>query len=418
MATLVELSPAAGHFAAGRCAHARRILRKTSHLRGVTRANPRQSAMLGNNPDRGAFKAIRSRAAQSCGARSFGADSTSPSAPARGALLNMKPQGNKLRHYRYSALCHRCKRHPAVPAETLCTFCQACVAAGGNAPAVVRPRSAPAAVPLPGRPVDAIPVAPQQPRAGSSLAAGRWGRRPDDVASEASTRSPASIYASIKSRAHARAGIDGIRGAAVRMLEAAQRFYSRPSEALLKEFEDAEIAWSKFTDRPKEAYAPKLRFLLRERASFVLPEFNGNWQEGPNFGYIYALWSMQRPGWIKLGATGRHPTERQVELKKRHGLQHLEILFFYEIATPHKVEHEFHKRFGSRLRHLGKHDSREWFEFSPASAHNEVLRVMKFLAVRRLKMDCVNSKALVAGSTSTRPSFDASLGGRRALPDK
>lgn len=85
------------------------------------------------------------------------------------------------------------------------------------------------------------------------------------------------------------------------------------------------------------------------------------------------------------------------------------------MATPHKVEHEFHKRFGSRLRQLGKRDSREWFEFNPDSAHDEVLRVMQSLSIRRLKTDYVNRKAFAAAATSIATSSEVSLGGRRAV---
>ena len=240
-------------------------------------------------------------------------------------------------------------------------------------------------------------------------------RRPPDRPSTPSP-GPAKIYASIKSRAYGRALIAGRKGAGLRMLEAAKRFYERPSEAALKEFANAEIAWSKLSDQYVKCYADELHIALKERAHFSVPEPNGHWKEGPNFGFIYGLWSKQRPGWVKIGVTSRHPTDRQEELKKRHALEHLEILFFYEVAKPQMVEHEFHIRFGTRISQAGKRDSREWFEFAAAKAHEEVLAIVSFFNLKRMPTHYVNRKALAPPVAPISPTGDFTPGGRRARP--
>lgn len=47
---------------------------------------------------------------------------------------------------------------------------------------------------------------------------------------------PEKIWSALKSRKNARAHVAGIKGAAIRMFTAAERFYAHPCEAFLKEF--------------------------------------------------------------------------------------------------------------------------------------------------------------------------------------
>lgn len=229
------------------------------------------------------------------------------------------------------------------------------------------------------------------------------------------------IYQTVSGRQHARAHTNGIRNAAVAAFKALDAFYREPTWERLAEFASAEEHWSSFTRRPSNAYADDLRKAIKAGVrSFPIPgSINGNWSTSykPAYGFVYAFWSTQRPGAIKIGVTSRHPTDRQAEFAKRHALQHLDILFFYELATPKDLEHSFHKRHGKRIKTQQAGDSREWFEFTPLEAHQAVNTLIVDLALKRLKVYYENRRVLNMRPLDIWPNGQLHLGGRRARLD-
>lgn len=197
-----------------------------------------------------------------------------------------------------------------------------------------------------------------------------------------------SLYRTVEARTTARAHTGGIRTAAKKALEALDSYLQTPNEDKLRAFAAAEREWAAFAHRQPRMCAEELQALVRAAPRGWRPRrlnTNQNKQYSPYCGFVYCMWSIQRPGLVKLGVTSRHPTDRQAEIRERAGLPHLEILFFFEIGKPREVEHELHKRLGTYLRVEHQQDSREWFEMSHGYALESVQRTIAHLQVRLFK---------------------------------
>lgn len=195
-----------------------------------------------------------------------------------------------------------------------------------------------------------------------------------------------SIHTRVQARLHARAHTNGMRNAAAEAFEALEVFLRNPTRDGLATFAAKERAWAQFALGRTKCYAEELKQPLRQGEVHWKPtaiNSNYNKQFNPYSGFIYGLWSIKKPYRIKLGMTTRHPTDRVNELKERHSLDHLEILFFYEVGRPRDIEHELHKRIGTYLKVDHENDSREWFEMEPPHALQTVLDVVKDLNARR-----------------------------------
>jgi hypothetical protein len=196
------------------------------------------------------------------------------------------------------------------------------------------------------------------------------------------------LYRTVEARTTARAHTGGIRTAAEKALEALESYLQSPTKENLHAFAVAEREWASFAHRHPRICSEDLQAIVRAASRDWRPKkinTNHSTDYNPYCGFVYGMWSMQRPGLVKIGVTSRHPTDRQIELKKRTELPHLEILFFFEIGKPREVEHELHKRLGTYLRVKNQVDSREWFEMAQGYAMECVERTISHLQVRRFK---------------------------------
>ena len=216
-----------------------------------------------------------------------------------------------------------------------------------------------------------------------------------------------SLYRTVEARTTARAHTSGIRTAAKKALEALESYLQSPTKDKLHAFAVAEREWASIAHRHSRLCAEDLQSIVCAGPRDWRPmrlNTNHNKEYNPYCGFIYGMWSMQRPGLVKIGVTSRHPTDRQIELKKRTELLHLEILFFFEIGKPREVEHELHKRLGTYLRVKSQNDSREWFQMTHGYALASVERIITHLEVRRFKTSYV-CNALRHSTSQAVPAF-------------
>ena len=201
-----------------------------------------------------------------------------------------------------------------------------------------------------------------------------------------------SLYRTVEARTTARAHTGGIRTAAKSALAAMEAYLAKPTAEALRAFAAAEREWASFARREPRMCSDEISEIFRVAPIGWRPKklnTNHNKDYDPFCGFVYGMWSMQRPGVVKIGITSRHPTDRQSELKKSTCLPHLEILFFFEIGKPREVEHELHKRLGTYLQVQGQSGSREWFEMTHAYALESVVRAISHIQPRRFKTDYV-----------------------------
>lgn len=230
-----------------------------------------------------------------------------------------------------------------------------------------------------------------------------------------------SLYRTVEARTTARAHTAGIRTAAKKALEALESYLQAPTNEKLHAFAVAEREWASFAHRQPRMCAEDLQALVHAAPRNWRPKklnTNHNTDYNPYCGFVYGMWSMQRPRLVKLGVTSRHPTDRQAEIKKRTELPHLEILFFFEIGRPREVEHELHKRLGTYLRVQNRNDSREWFEMPHAYALESVERTISHLQVRRFETRYVCKSLRVPTSPPKEAVGNPHFGGIRVRKDE
>ncbi len=193
------------------------------------------------------------------------------------------------------------------------------------------------------------------------------------------------LYRTVEGRTTARAHTGGIRTAALHALDRLNQYIAQPNAHNLAEFARAERAWAEFTLRPPRMCSEDVQKLVRAAGPGWRPKAlntNNNKGYSPYSGFVYAMWSKQRPRLVKLGVTSRHPSDRHRELQEKHGFEHLEILFFFEVGSPRDIEHELHKRLGTYMKVQNQFDSREWFELGHQYALDSVKRTIIDLKVR------------------------------------
>jgi hypothetical protein len=119
---------------------------------------------------------------------------------------------------------------------------------------------------------------------------------------------------------------------------------------------------------------------------------NSKFQASIALGFLYCAASIDRPHWLKIGATSRHPMERLEEFKKHYSLREVTPVFFFELSMPVTAEFELHKRLRSYNVRIDRHDSCEWFDVPPAKALKDAMQVISDLRLRRWGTEYVNRR--------------------------
>ena len=192
-----------------------------------------------------------------------------------------------------------------------------------------------------------------------------------------------------------RLGRDGV-GAALgmKMVKAARDFVRLPSEASLRVFEQIEAEWRSSHQKARHRYSSDFRGALGIATGALRPNsyagntpYNKDWN--PARGFVYGFWSQDMYGLVKLGATTTHPSVRMTNFKRDYKLQHLEIIFFFEVALPAKVEQHWTGYLKTYRRSVGRHGSREWYELTPGAAMHHVRSSIESTQVSKLPLQYV-----------------------------
>lgn len=131
---------------------------------------------------------------------------------------------------------------------------------------------------------------------------------------------------------------------------------------------------------------------LVRRTRGVNNPHNRSFREAMGTGYLYCAASLDRPYWLKLGATSRHPLERLAQFKEQYNLADIQPVFFFELAQPVSAEYELSKRLRSYNCRQNNTDSREWYDIPPARALEEAERVIEVLKLRRWGGQYINRR--------------------------
>lgn len=210
------------------------------------------------------------------------------------------------------------------------------------------------------------------------------------------------ILRKVQNRTRKRPDAAGHRTAAIEAAEAAAAFVRAPSWKLLDAFAEKERQWLALCQRPCMAYAPEFRRALKS-GNYVRGQQGiksaGSSRINIAIGYVYGAVTTDRPGWVKLGATSRHPTDRLAEFQRKYALRDITPIFFFEISDAHLAEAELHRRLYSRRVSRGPTDSREWFDMDPHAALSEVQTVILALGLRRWQTKYVHKHIATLGAS-------------------
>ena len=228
------------------------------------------------------------------------------------------------------------------------------------------------------------------------------------------------ILGKVRRRATRPPTYPGQRRAAVDAVKLAEAFVTNPCHETLKAFKQAEKVWLSYSDTPN-AVSLSTQFTNALRSGNFIVSRNlintasNTGQYHPHIGYVYGLTCMDRPGWIKLGSTTQHPSDRLEQFVKKYGLQEARLMFFVELRNPHEVERELQVRLRTRSVRQSATDSREWFELHPVDAVETLRRIIQQKSVEPLSRFYVYPK--IAENVSVQniwPTGYVDLYGRRA----
>lgn len=179
------------------------------------------------------------------------------------------------------------------------------------------------------------------------------------------------IYAKVCNRKNRGSIAPGVRLAAHEAAEIAKTLIGNPSIANLYAFRSAEKKWSKAIGGDRISLADEFSRVILSGNYYVKRRgVSSAWNQEyrPCDGFIYGATSADRLGWIKLGATTVSPIERLEQIKKRHNLREMSLMYFAEVTDPMRVEDEIRKCLRIYNKRKSQRDSREWFDISPERA--------------------------------------------------
>ena len=119
---------------------------------------------------------------------------------------------------------------------------------------------------------------------------------------------------------------------------------------------------------------------------------NPKFQASVGVGFLYCAASIDRPYWLKIGSTGKHPMDRLEQFKKHYALREVTPVFFFELSMPVTAELELHKRLRTYNDRIDIHDSCEWFDIPPAKALDDAIKVISDLRLRRWGTEYINRR--------------------------
>jgi hypothetical protein len=176
-------------------------------------------------------------------------------------------------------------------------------------------------------------------------------------------------------------------GIGMQMIQAARKVVRLQSVESLLAFEVLEDEWRTLQPKARLRYANQFRFAFdvspKAKQKFLgNTPYNSDWN--PARGFVYGFWSKDHFGLVKLGATTQHPTERMQGFNRKYGLEHLGIVFFFEVTLPALVERHWTRYLVDRRRSVGHEGSKEWYEFNPGDALQQVQASIEATGVKRL----------------------------------
>lgn len=178
------------------------------------------------------------------------------------------------------------------------------------------------------------------------------------------------IYAKFLNRKNRGSAEPGVRAAADRAAEVAKQLLDAPTHENVRAIKEAEAKWMRLAKGSSISYAKEFALAIGSGNFYVkrrgVSSAWGDYQ--PEEGYIYGASSIDRPGWLKLGATAESPLDRIEQFRKRHGLREVTLLYYAKVSKPFSVEDEIRKCLKIYNHRESQADSREWFAIDPEHA--------------------------------------------------
>lgn len=195
------------------------------------------------------------------------------------------------------------------------------------------------------------------------------------------------IYSRVCNRKNKGSTAPGARLAAHEAAEKARLLQQCPNSKTLAAFREAEQQWARLAGGDSKSYADEFECALRSGSYVVQPRgVNSPWSQdwNPEQGFIYGAMSLDRPGWIKLGATTMPVLDRLAAFARKYQLREIRLMFHARVYQPARIEREIQQRLRTYRVQMSSKDSREWFNVNAQHAMRTAEDAIQSLGVRRI----------------------------------